>query len=369
MRGHPPRRTAGQRAGGTGGTGGKAPPVPPLRALRLEGVAAPVLLPEDPDLIEALRQCIHGWPSRLMPFAPGAEPPLSVIEPRGGGRFRAHSRYLDAPLDDLPAATAICAVLADLSQAYSDGAAGHVFGLHCGGVAVAGRGLILAGEKRAGKSTLVARLSAEPGVEVLADDVLPLAAGGLAVGLGLAPRLRLPLPDATSDRFRAHVRRWLGPADDRYGYLLTPALAPHGRRVQAEAFILLDRRDASPARLHALPADHLLGALIQRSIAGPDGPEAVFAAAKALAAGLTGLRLVYSDLEEATALLMRAFAAGGAVADAVPLGAALPLEPPEAGDAPRLPPATRCRRRPARPRAGWARRRSCGGPERRCCGI
>jgi hypothetical protein len=314
--------------------------VPLLRALWLEGIAAPVLLPEDPDLIESLRLCIHGWRSRLTPFDPragGTEPPLCVIEARGKGLYRAHSRYLDAPLDGLPAATAICAVLADLAQAYSDTAAGHGFGLHCGGVLLGGRGVILAGAQRAGKSTLVARLAAEAGVEVLADDVLPVTTEGLALGLGLAPRLRLPLPETASAAFRAHVGRWLGPADDRYGYLLSPTLAPHGRSARAEALVLLDRRETGAARLHALPADEVLGALVQRSIAGPEGPEAVFAAARALAAGLTGLRLVYADLEEAVALLARAFPADGrAVADAVPLAAALPAlaEPTEVAPLP-----------------------------------
>ncbi len=331
------------------GAKGRVPFVPKLWALVFDDVAAPVVLPDDPSLIDALCKCIHGWPFRLVPFAPDAAapvPPLCVIERRAPGRFRAHSRYLAEPLDNLCGATAICVVLADLSQAYSDLCRDHVFGLHCAGVSIGARTLVLAGERRAGKSTLVARLSCEAGVEILGDDVLPIADDGTVIGLGLAPRLRLPLPRQASAPFRAHVQTCLGPADDRYGYLLTPALAPHGRRARAEAFVLLDRRADGAASLHALPMDEVLRALVERSIAGPDGPEAVFKAARPLCSGLVGLRLVYSDLEDAVALLLAAFPSSGrAVGQSVSLSPpGTPAMPAVVEAMPILTPSARCRR-------------------------
>lgn len=347
---------AGTGPDGMPGAEGETLSVPPLWKLYLDGVPSPVILPDDPSLLDGLRQCIVGWPFRLVPLVPergASDPPLCVIEPRGPGRFRAHSRYLDEPLDSLFLATALCVVLADLSQAYSDLPGDHVFGLHCGGVVIGARGVILAGERRAGKSTLVARLSGEAGIELLGDDVLPVTADGSVIGLGLAARLRLPLPDAASPRFKAYVRQWLGPFDDRYGYLLTPALAPHGRRLRAEAFILLDRRPDAPATLHTLPADELLRAVVERSIAGPDGPEAVFDAARALSSRLVGLRLIYSDLDDAAALLLAAFPSDGkAVAGSVPLAPPLPPHSAAAQAATRPTPSARCRRS-----AGTATRR------------
>lgn len=334
------------------GTGGNTPPVPAFRALRFEGLDVPVLLPEDPRLIDDLHQCIHGWPSRMTTLAAGAvpdRPPVTVIERRSPGRYRAFSRYLDEGLDDLPAATAVCAVLADLSQAFCAAGEDLVFGLHCGAVSIGRTGLILAGERRAGKSTLVARLSAEPGIEVLCDDVLPVDDKGMAVGLGLAPRLRLPLPDTASPAFRAHVARWLGPSDDRYGYLTPPSLAPHGRRARADVLLLLDRRPDAVAALHLLPDEDVLRAVIDRSISGPQGTEAVFEAASSLASRLRGLRLVYWDLEEAVALLKAAFPSGHAPPDGkVRILPPLPPSAPEPdpGQAALVAPATRFRRRP-----------------------
>jgi hypothetical protein len=302
VRGQSPRKTTD--------AGGDKSPAPDFCALILDGIDAPILVPKDPNLIADLRHCIQGWPLRLVPFDPDTAPtnsPITVIEPRGPGRFRAFSRYLDKGLDDLPAATAVCAALADLSQAYCETGDGLAFGLHCGAVSINRHGVILAGERRAGKSTLVARLSPEAAVQVLCDDVLPVDNAGMGIGLGLAPRLRLPLPDTATPCFRAHVARWLGPADDRYGYLVPPTLAAHGQRIRLDAFIHLDRRPDAAAALHILPADELLQSLINRSITGPDGTEAVFEAAKGLASRLTGLRLVYWDLEEAVALLRSAF--------------------------------------------------------------
>lgn len=312
-------------------------PVPRLLSIAFGGLDAPVIVPDDPALVAALQACVKGWAFSTTPLDLAAgqpTPPFCVIEPRPNGLFRAHSRFLDGPLDGLTTASALCAILADLSQLHANSCDNHVLGLHCGGVSIGENTLILAGERRAGKSTLVARLACEDGVTLFSDDVLPISAAGTITALGLAPRLRLPLPDRASNRFRRHVHLHLGPADDRYGYLVTPNLAPHGHAARAGAFILLDRRPEGPASLHDLPKDELLQALVARSISGPEGPEAVFDAAENLASTLTGLRLVYSDLEEAVALLHAAFPRDQAV-----LGPNIRTEPPlRQGDRPDPPP-------------------------------
>ncbi|NBE06122.1 PqqD family protein [Paragemmobacter ruber] len=325
--------------------------MPLLWRLQFDGIAAPVLLPQQAEFLAALDQCITGWRHRVSNFDPddpASERPLCIIEARPGGTYRAHSRFIEGPLDGLGVATAVCVILADLSQHYADLDLGHAFGLHCGGVIMNDRAIILAGEKRAGKSTLVARLACDDGVTVLSDDVLPIDHSGTITGLGLAPRLRLPLPVNASSAFRAQVDRLLGAADDRYGYLLTPGLAPHGRRAKAHAFILLDRRPDGPAALHHLAEDELLQAIIARSIAGPDGPEAVLDAAESLAVGMVGLRLVYSDLEEATRLLHRAFAATTDQRQPrVDIGPPLsPRSAPDRRDPAQLDPAQRLARQP-----------------------
>ena len=330
--------------------GAAAPPAPAMVVLTPAGLDATLLLPDDPLLLQSLSQCMKGWTVSAQRLAVGARPeppPIIAIEPRGEGLYRAHSRFMDDPLDGLPLAAAICAILADLSQAVSDAGSDHGLGLHCAGVVLGARGVILAGERRAGKSTLVARLSAESDALILGDDVLPLCDDATMLGLGLAPRLRLPLPAAAGFAFRTHVAQSLGPADDRYGYLLTPALQPLGTRARAEAFILLDRRPGVSAALHRLSEDRLLRALIDRSIAGPQGADAVYHCARALASRLLGLRLVYSDLEEAVQLLRTAFPRDGRpVAEATDLQPDLPDPENETGIAQPVPINMPLKRRP-----------------------
>lgn len=332
------------------GRGAETPPAPAMVVLTPADLDATLVLPDDPGFLLPFAQCMKGWAFSSQRLAEGAlpiTPPMIVIEPREKGLYRAHSRFLDEPLDGLPLAAAICAVLADLSQAASEEGGPSHFALHCAGVILGARGVILAGERRAGKSTLVARLSAETDVRILGDDVLPLRADAMMQGLGLAPRLRMPLPDAASPAFRAHVARCLGPADDRYGYLLTPALQPLGTRARAEAFILLDRRPGVTAALHHLPQDRLLRALIDRSIAGPEDAGAVYDLAFGLASRLVGLRLVYSDLEQAAQLLRTAFAPDGRpVAETITLQPDLPDVPPEPAVAPPPPFNALVQRRP-----------------------
>jgi hypothetical protein len=190
-----------------------------------------------------------------------------------------------------------------------------------------GDGLVaLTGPRRAGKSTLIARLTAEPDLAVFCDDVLPLDADGHGIALGIAPRLRLPLPPDASDRFHRHVATHLGPADDRYGYLCAPTTARHGIRAPLTALVALDRRESGPARLHRLDPDIAMQHLLARNMGDLGGPDRAFALARDTVGRAQCLTLVYADLEEAVALLRRAFT-GACDADIAP---PLPPAAPEA---------------------------------------
>ncbi|MFP5482167.1 MAG: hypothetical protein ACLGGW_02685, partial [Gammaproteobacteria bacterium] len=103
--------------------------------------------------------------------------------------------------------------------------------LHAGAVAISNRLIAITGPRRAGKSTLIARLCAEPDLQIFCDDVLPISPLGEGVALGVAPRLRLPLPAKASQHFKQFARQHLGPHDNRYGYLCTTNLAGNGTRL------------------------------------------------------------------------------------------------------------------------------------------
>lgn len=310
-------------------TGGAALRPSRMSGLRLAfpGLSRPVILADRPQLLDALQRCLHGWTPEVTHIAlrrrPSDAPALCIAEPDADGTTRLHSAYLDAPLSGLSIAAAVCAIIADLAQGYTEQTCGAL-GLHCGAVRIGGRLVVLTGARRAGKSTLIARLTAEPDVELFCDDVLPVLPDGTAIGLGLAPRLRLPLPDDASALFRAHVARHLGPSDARYGYLLTPALVPHASRAPLAAIILLDRQPGAVAQLHRLDPAEALHLLLLQTITDLPSAEAAHDTAQALTAGLPVLRLVYADLEEASALLRRAFAGPEMLPAGLPIGPALP---------------------------------------------
>lgn len=312
-----------QSAPGTGaGRCGSAPlPV----ELRFAGLRCRVLLP--PELVGPLRACLSGW--AVETGAGGREPLLCRVEPRRGGRYRVQSIYLDTPMDRLPAASAICALLADLSQHWCE-AAPRTLGLHCGAARIGGRLVVLTGLARSGKSTLCARLCAEPGVELFCDDVLPLRSDGQATALGIAPRLRLPLPDSLHPDFRAFVAHHLGPADDRYGYLPTAQSAAHGTQSPLAALVLLDRREGAAARLHRMDPSEALHRLLIQTITDLPSGAAAFRQAQKLTQGLPSLRIVYSDLEEAVALLKKAFGGTEMLPSTLEIGSDIPSPPPEA---------------------------------------
>jgi hypothetical protein len=299
---------------------------PGWRMMRYAGLSRPVVMQAGTGLEEGLAQVLRGWEPVIEEVAQPQGRALSCVyaESPGDEGFAVHSVFAEAPFRALEPASAICALVADLGQAYFDERPGTL-ALHCGAFRIGGRLVAVSGPPRAGKSTLIARLTAEPGVEVYCDDILPVTPEGLAVGLGVAPRLRLPLPEGSSAVFRDHVQATLGPRDRRYGFVCAPSVAPHGTQARLSVLVRLARRAEGPAQLFRLETDSALTELLTRNMAEQETPDAAFARGRTLVEGLTAVTLVYSDLEEAVALLRRAF--GTAEGLAACLSGGTPPEP------------------------------------------
>jgi hypothetical protein len=279
-------------------------------ALRFAGVARPVVLVDAAEVMAGIDGALTGWGRTAGP-ASAADMADAVAQiTREGAGYRATSAYLDEALTGLPAASAVCAVLADLSEAVF-APWPEAMALHAGGVEIGGRVIAFTGAARAGKSTLMARLTAEGDMRVYCDDVLPVLPGGVALALGMAPRLRIPLPAAASERFRAHVAAWRGISDDKYAYLPAPSVAAHGTRAPMGALVILERRARGPARLQAEDATEAAAHLLLRDMQEAGDAAAHLARVTALAEAVPCLRLVYADLEEAVATIRAAFGAAG----------------------------------------------------------
>jgi hypothetical protein len=293
--------------------------------MRYPGLARPLVMQVGTGLDRALAEVLRGWEPdvEVTPRPQGRAIACVYPEAPGEEGFAVHSAFAEAPFRALETASAVCAMVADLGQGWFDERPGTL-ALHCGAFSIAGQLIAVSGAGRAGKSTLIARLTAEPDVEVWCDDILPVLPDGMAVGLGIAPRLRLPLPEAASAAFRDHVAATLGPRDARYGFVCAPRIAGHGTRGRLSALVRLDRRDGAKARLHALGSDAALTEVLTRNMAEQETPDEAFDRASVLLQKLQAFTLVYSDLEEAVALLRRAFGAGRDVQDCLTPGEAEP---------------------------------------------
>jgi hypothetical protein len=301
-----------------------APGHPTWLRLDFPGLSRPVFLRDAPDVLAGLSAAISAWLPTVTAVAQEAvcSSPLSVVR-KHGSAYTLRSAFLEGQLDGLPAASAVCAVIADLAQCFFEERPGSL-ALHCGAFSIQGRLVAMTGEARAGKSTLMARLTAEPDISVFCDDVLPVLPDGLAIGLGIAPRLRLPLPSRAGEAFRAHVAASRGPRDDKYAYVTAPSIAPHGTRAPLAVLVTLARQEDGPARLHRLEPAEAVHHLLSQNMADPGDGSATFDRVTELAGSLVCLKLVYADLEEAVALIRRAFGGTNPYSTDVDVGPPIP---------------------------------------------
>ena len=288
---------------------------------QFRGVTLSVRLEGAPEVEIALAKALKAWPLDAAQNPDAQSREVVVCGTQGG--FATQSVYLDESLDGLGVAGATCSVIADVAQDYFESRPGSL-ALHCAAFRFNDRLIAMTGPSRAGKSTLAARMTQEPDVEVFCDDVLPILSDGVAIGLGIAPRLRLPLPDTVSPSFKAHVARHLGPRDERYGYLCAPTVAPHGTGASLSVLLILDRHDDATARLHSVADDEALHFLLSQNMSDLHTPQAAFDRLSDLLSSITCLRLVYSDLEDAVALIRRAFGTTAPPAADVEIGPILP---------------------------------------------
>ncbi len=279
--------------------------------LAFDGIARPVALVGCGHLLPILRAALPSWPFAQVAEA-GTEPVITLV--RRGGRHVIRNPWMDEAILETSDVAAVCSLIVDLVKAFVEDNR-DLMCLHGGAALIGDKLLVLPSTYRAGKSTLLAQLAAD-GVPVFADDVLPI--GGPSDhgrALGIAPRLRLPLPGGAGPRLRAFVDRHAGPGDGYYLYLDPPAdlLPAYGATAPIGAVVMLDREDDAPAELFAAPRAAALRALIGRNFGIGPGAGDILDRLAAVTDGVPCLTLRYGDLADASQLLRETFG-GGATA-------------------------------------------------------
>jgi hypothetical protein len=122
--------------------------------------------------------------------------------------------------------------------------------------------------------------------------------------MGVAPRLRLPLPEDLPAVFRTWVESIPGPRNRQYHYLRLPGQPAHGETLPIGAFVLLDRNDApAPACLTPVQPDAAMDALLHQNFTRDRHSGEVLAAMAATLSATPVWRLTYSALDEAVSCL------------------------------------------------------------------
>ena len=224
-----------------------------------------------PDAVKALAQAMPGWPLTVQP-AQGATPDIYIYRDADG-------LWQGSPEEDnefeLPTtASAACSLVGELVGRRLE-VEPSLLGLHCGSVEVNGKLVLFPESSKAGKSTLTVAFAAA-GYRVFGDDVLGLTAQGEGVAMGVAPRLRMPLPDSFCAEFVEYSERHAGPEDERYRFVI-PAdngLAHYDDKSPIGAIVLLERNPQTlePEVVRLAPGEGLLQ-LLSQNFADSDMPD------------------------------------------------------------------------------------------------
>jgi hypothetical protein len=274
-----------------------------------DGVSRPLRLTDAAPVRALISEIAPRWPFTARPVDPDAHPFFRIEG--AGARYLAVNQIEDKPARRQNAVNALCDMVAALAVALP--ASGeHLICLHAAALDFAGRLVVFPNVRRAGKSTLSAAL-AEAGHALFSDDVLPLfrdrAGRAHGVALGLAPRLRLPLPETLPHAFADWADAHAGPENTQYRYLSLPDQPAHGTALPIGAFVILDRQeDPVPARLEPVSPDAAMDALLYQNFTRDRHSGDVLATMAGLLAGVPVLRLIYARLADAVPALKADFA-------------------------------------------------------------
>jgi hypothetical protein len=297
-----------------------------------------------PDMAAAFRRVVHGWPATDAPRPAG---PFAEVWP-AGARWTIELLRPEPRQQRHDPVNGICDLIVELNWSRLRRRT-DLMCLHAAGVEMGGSLVVFPSGRRAGKSTLTAELSRR-GHRVFSDDVLAVDLDAAAVprGLatGIAPRLRVPLPDDAPQAFRHWVAADAGPENRQYKYLTGAPVAAHGSSLPLGAIVTLDRveGDVSPT-VAQMDAGEVLPVLIHQNFGRFGHAGRTLAAFEAIARDLPCLRLTYGRFEEAADFL-EARVAGGLLGSGAAARAADGTTPIFGGMVAPYDPARAYRRRP-----------------------
>lgn len=252
----------------------------------------------------AFRQVVHGWPAKA-----GAGPLDGFAEVTADGdAWKVAIARPEPRRHVFDPVNAICELIVELNWSRLRQQPGLIC-FHAGAVEIAGRLVVFPSGRRAGKSTLTAELTRR-GHRPFSDDILAVspAADGTVMGLGtgVAPRLRLPVPDTAPEASARWVDNDPGPFNRQYKYLTGAPVPREGTPAPIGAIVTLDRDDAHDApALTPLRPENILPILIHQNFGRFVHSGRALSVFEAIARDLPCLRLSYREFSEAADVVER----------------------------------------------------------------
>lgn len=273
--------------------------------LQFDGLKNPVALENASRLVPMISEVLAGWPHTASPVCQSQ--PFVTIRPSAGDYWSISLGEAPSDLRDWNAVNAVCDLVAEMAweRLRSDPT---LLCLHAAAVAFDGRLVVFPNARRAGKSTIAAALG-QLGHKIYTDDFLPVRTDPESltfhgIANGVAPRIRLPLPDGFSDTFHAWVQQDPGPSNKQYKYLSTAPVAPGGETMPLGAVVVLERQDdPTEPLLEVIPRADALASLITQNFARTQLSGAILNAADVLTHHLPLYRLTYHNGEQAAQFL------------------------------------------------------------------
>lgn len=286
-----------------------------LTRIHIPALSRPILFERCPELADAFSRILRGWD--LSTDTAGGNPIGTVSRDQSGFSWTSDDTPLPEGWELAPPRTvmeALCDLHFELIDWFLDAHPEHLC-MHCAAAEFPSGLVVFPSPTKAGKSTLTLQLAAA-GQRIFCDDVLPLEPGkGHGFALGILPRIRLPLPAAVREELETFLDARAGIHDSHYHYvdLAKPELAPLGTSAPVAGLVLLERRNASPARLEPVSHGEMLKLIIRRNFADVVPAPDIFDRLHGLAGGVPRFRLVYSRGRDAIRLLQQEFGAGRAM--------------------------------------------------------
>ncbi len=263
-----------------------------------------------PEVVEGLEAILTGWRLRRLPSALSRRQDAQVKRMRTGFAWRSSRMPKPQLWDEHPPVSAmqvVCDVHDVLFDWFLKANPRHLC-LHGAAMRIGGGLVCFPSVQRTGKSTLCVELAAR-GHTVYGDDVLAIEPGeGLGVALGIAPRLRKPLPKSVGALLFRFVNERAGPFDRRWVYvgLRESEIAPLGETAPISAFVLL-RRGARGARLEPVPKSEMLKEILLQNFAHQVPPVETLDRLMRLTERVPCYRLRYGSVMGAAQLIERRF--------------------------------------------------------------